>query len=206
MSVRPKSRTKSLSKFQSEWSSFYEVVSVKGVIVTIRKLFSNRKYVVHHDLLSNPFLSGKPLEPRELELNANPQDNEQDLEKGTLPVRNPEEALMRTRSGRTVKSTRNNNFEYSFMLPSVNMSCPSVTSALGAHLQSTPLTSKALEAHLLLMLSTSSFAFNQSHSVVQLFSNTSVPLPSRQEARLRREQRARAEQLGQQVFRVLDPS
>ena len=101
--VRLKSRAKGPSKFQSEWSSPHEVVSVKGVIVTLRELSSNRKYVVHHDCLSNPLLSGKPLEPRALEVNANPQEKEQDPEKGTLPVRNPEDALMRTRSGRTVK-------------------------------------------------------------------------------------------------------
>ena len=57
------------------------------------------------------------------------------------------------------------------MIPSFNLSSPSVTSSLGAHLHSTPLTSKALE-----------------------------------EVRIRREQRAQAEQLGQQVFWVLDPS
>ena len=206
MRVRLKSKAKGPSKFQSEWSSPQEVVSVKGVIVTFRKLSSNRKYVVHHDRLSNPLLSGKPLKFRALEPNANPQKNEQDSEKGTLPVRDLEEALMRTRSGRTVKSTRNKDFEYSFMLPSFNLSCPSVTSSLGAHLQSTPLTLKALEAHLLLMPMTSSFAFNQCHSVIQSPCINSVPLPSRQKARIRREQRARVEQLSQQVFCVLDPS
>ena len=115
----------------------------------------NKKYVVHHDRLSTPFLSGRPLEPRALEVNANLLENEQDSEKGTLPVRNPEEALMRTRSGRVVKSTRNKDFEYCFMLPCFNLSSLSVTSALGAHLQSTPLIFKALVAHLLLMPSTS---------------------------------------------------
>ena len=129
-----------------------------------------------------------------------------DSEECTLPVQNPEEALMRTRSGRTVKSARNKDFEYSFMLPSFNPSCPSVTSALGAHFQSTPLTSKALEAQLLLMPMTSLFAFNRSHSIVRSFCTTSVPLPSRQEARIRRDQRARVKQLCQQVFWVLDPS
>ena len=112
---------------------------------------------------------------------------------------------MRTLSGRTIKSTRNKNFEYSFMLSSFNLSCPSVTSALGAHLQSTLLTSKALEAHLLLMPSTSSSTFNQSHLVVHSSCTFSVSLPLRQDARIRFEQRARVEQLGQQVFCVLDP-
>ena len=175
-------------------------------MITLRELSSNRKYLVHHDRLSNPLLSGKPLEPRALEVNANPQENEQDSEEGTLPVRNPEEALMRTRSGRIVKSTGNKYFEYSFMLPCFNLSAPSVTSALGAHLPSTALTSKALEAHLLLMPSTSSLSFNQSHSVIQSSFTFSVPLPIRQEARICREQRARAEHLGQQLYWVLEPS
>ncbi len=50
-----KSRAKGPSKFQSKWSNPHEVVSVKGVLVTLRELSSNRKYVVHHDRLSNPF-------------------------------------------------------------------------------------------------------------------------------------------------------
>ena len=121
MRVRLKSWAKGPSKFQSEWSSLHEVISVKGVVVTLKELSSNRKYVVHHDRLSNPLLSDKPLEPSALKLNANPQENEKDSEEGTLPVRNPEEALMRTSSGRTVKSTINKDFEYSFMLPCFNL-------------------------------------------------------------------------------------
>ena len=38
------------------------------------------------------------------------------------------------------------------------------------------------------------------------FHTFSVPLLLRQDARIRSEQRARAENLGQQAFRVLDPS
>ena len=76
--VRLKSRAKGPSKFQSEWSSPHDVVSVKGVVVTLREYSSNRKYVVHHVRLSNPLLSDKPLEPRLLEFNANPHENEQD--------------------------------------------------------------------------------------------------------------------------------
>ena len=144
MRVRLKSRAKGLSKFQSEWSSLHEVISINRVVVTLRELSSNRKYVGHHDRFSNLLLSDKPLDPRALKLNANPQENEQDSEECTLPVRNPEEALMRTRSGRTVKLTRNKDFDYLFVLPSLNLSCPSSMSALAARLQSTPLTSKAL--------------------------------------------------------------
>ncbi len=64
----------------------------------------------------------------------------------------------------------------------------------------THLTSKAFEAHLVLMPLTSSFAFNQSQSIIRFFFSTSDFLPSRQEARIRREQRAQVKQLGQQVF------
>ena len=165
--VRLKSRAKGPSKIQSEWSSLHEVISVKCVVVTFKELSSKRKYVVHHDRFSNPLHSDKPLKHRALEYNANPQENEQDSEEGTLPIRNFEDALMRTRSGRTVQSTRNKDyFEYSLMLSSFNLSCPSVMSAFGERNQSTTLSSKALEAHLLLMPSTSSFAFNQSHSII----------------------------------------
>ena len=138
MRVKLKSRIKGPSKFQSDWWSLHEVIFVKGVVVTLTELSSNRKYVVHHDRLSNPLLSDKPFEPRALELNANPQENEQDSQEGTLPVRNPEEALIRTRSGRTVKSTRNKDFDYLFMLFRLNLSCPSGMSAIAARVQSTP--------------------------------------------------------------------
>ena len=118
--MRLKSRAKSPSKFQSEWSSPHEVILVKGVVVTLKELSANRKYVVHHDSLSNPLLFGKPLEPRALEVNANPQEYEQDFEEGALRQRDPEKALMRTRSDRVIKSTRNKDFEYSFMFPCLN--------------------------------------------------------------------------------------
>ena len=70
---------------------------------------------------------------------------------------------MRARSGRVVKFTLNEDFKYSFMHASFNLSGLLVTSALGAHLYSTPLTLKALETHLLLMPSTSSFLLSQNH-------------------------------------------
>ena len=73
MRVRLKSRAKGPSKFQSDWSSPHDVISVKEVVFTFRELFTNRKYVVHHDRRFNPLLSAKPLEPKVLEVNANPQ-------------------------------------------------------------------------------------------------------------------------------------
>ena len=110
----------------------------QGVVVTFQEIDSDRKYVIHHDRLSNPFLSGKEFAPRKLEANANPQENEQDPEEDFESVVNLEEALIRTRSGLTVKSTKMKSFEYNFMLPSYNVLSPSISSSLEIHLQSTP--------------------------------------------------------------------
>ena len=74
--MRLKSRAKGPSKFQSEWFTPHRVISVKGVVVTLQEINSDRKYVVHHDRLSNPILSGNEFAPRELEANGNPQENE----------------------------------------------------------------------------------------------------------------------------------
>ena len=145
----------------------------------------------------------KPLKPRALKVNANPQKNEQDSEKDTLPERDPEKSLMSTSSSRIVKSTRNKNFKYLFMLPSLNMSSPSVASALRAHLHPNFLTSTALKAHLFLMPSLFSFHFNQGQFFIQSFRTSSMPFSLRQEARIRREQRAWAEQLGLLVYWIL---
>ena len=73
--MRLKSRAKGPSKFQSEWSTPHRVISIKGVVVTLQEIDSDRKYVIHHDRLSNPLLSGKEFAPKELEANANPQEN-----------------------------------------------------------------------------------------------------------------------------------
>ena len=100
--VRLKARAKGPSKFQSEWSTPHRVISVKGVVVTLKKINSDRKYIVHHNRLSNPILSGKEFAPRELEANANPQENEQNPKEDFEPVVNSEEALISTRSGRKV--------------------------------------------------------------------------------------------------------
>ena len=150
------------------------------------------------------FSRAKSFSPRELESNANPQENEQDPKEDFEPVVNPEEALIRTRSGCTVKSTRKKDFEYNFMLPSYNVLSPSISSSLETHCQSTPLTSKALAAHLLLLPSTPSYSFNLLYSSYRKLCISPVLLPCDEEARIRREQRSRAELLGQQVFWVLD--
>ena len=117
MRVRLKSRQKGPTKFQSEWSGPHEVICAKGVVVTLKELSSGCKYVTHNDRLSNPLLSGKDFAPREIESNSNPLENAQDPEEEQLPRGNPEEVLMRTRSGRVVKPPLNIDFEYSFVLP-----------------------------------------------------------------------------------------
>ena len=162
--VRLKSRTKGPSKFHSEWSTPHRVISVKGVVVTLQKIDSDLKYVVHYDRLSYPIYSGKEFAPRELEANANPEENEQDYNEDFEPVVYPDEALIRTHSGRTVKSTKKKDFEYNFMLPSYNILPPLISSSLETHLQSTPLTSKALATHLLLFFSTTSYSLNLLYS------------------------------------------
>ncbi len=90
------------------------------------------------------------------------------------------------------------------MLPSYNVLSPSISSSLKTHLQSTPLTSKALTAHLILFPSTPSYSLNLLCSLYRKLCISPVLFPCDQEARSCRDQRARAELLGQQVFWVLD--
>ena len=186
MRVRLKSRQKGPSKFQSDWSGLHEVISVKGV-VTLKELSSGREYVTHHDRLSNPLLSGKESTSREIESNANLEENSQEPEEDLMQVENSEEALMRTRSGRIVKPPRNQNFEYSFILPSATSSYATsrlVTSTLS---QTSASMSDFSDASLAGSL--------QPFSVLDSHANDS---------RIRREQRTRLEVLGERVYWVLD--
>ena len=57
--VRLKSRQKGHSKFLSVWSEPHEVLSVRGVVVTLREFSTGREYITHHDRLSNPLFSGE---------------------------------------------------------------------------------------------------------------------------------------------------
>ena len=45
------------SKLQSPWSAAHEVVSCKGVVVTLRNLSNNSIVRVHADRLSNPSIA-----------------------------------------------------------------------------------------------------------------------------------------------------
>ena len=182
MRLRLKSRQNGPTKFQSEWSDSHEVLSVIGVVVTLRELSTGREYVTHHDRLSNPLLSGKETESREIESNANLRENEKEPEADQLPVGNPEEALMRTRVGRIVKPPRNPDFEYSFLLPSsISESTSQVATSTISH----------VSKHCSVSSTTTSTA--SVHNLSAFVSHS-------QEDKIRFEQRDRIESLGEQTY------
>ena len=148
------------------------------------------------------YFSGKGLAPTELEVTANPEENEQDPEEGNLPEINPKEAIMRTHSGLVVKPTRNQDFEYSFMLPCTLSLSPSMSSFLEAHLHSVHSSTCSLEENLQHVFSSSIFNFNSNSCVPLLVQNHSVMLSHTLKARIWREKLDRLEQLGQQVYWV----
>ena len=160
--VRIKSRQKGPSKFQSHWSGVHEVLRVRGVVVTVRELSTGREYNTHHDRLSNPLFSHQTRVPEaqpEHERNANPSENPQEPEGESEPRGNPEEALIRTRSGRVVRPPRRSDFDYSFVLPQPRVLCTpartctsaSATVQTSAHsMRCSPLTSLSVSAHDLL--------------------------------------------------------
>ena len=189
MRVRHKSRSKGPSNFKSEWSTPHCVISVKGVVVTLQEIDSDRKYVIHYDRLSNPFLSGNEFAPRELEANANPQENEQDPEEDFEPLVYPEKDLIRTRSGRTVKSTKTKDFKYNIMLPNNNVLSPSISSSLEtASIYSLDFESPSGTPFII--PSTPSYLVNLLYSSYRKLCISPVLLPCDQVARIRREQRA----------------
>ena len=121
--VRIKSRQKGHSKFLSEWSKPHEVLDVRGVVVTLRELSTGREYRTHHDRLSNPLFSKPNLDENApvFEQNANPIENPEEPEEDAEPVGAPEEAFIRTRSGRTSRPPRDPNFDYAYVLPEIHM-------------------------------------------------------------------------------------
>ena len=83
--VRLKCRQRGPTKFQPEFSGPHEVLSVRGVVITLKELSSGRTYVTHHDRLSNPLLHHQSHDQNRevleiLSKNANPTENEQDPE------------------------------------------------------------------------------------------------------------------------------
>ena len=75
--LRLKSRAKGPS-FQSELLGPHGDLNVISILVTLREVSSIRDCFLHHNRLSNQFLSGKTYKPRALNLNSNFQENEQD--------------------------------------------------------------------------------------------------------------------------------
>ena len=85
----------------------------------MRERSTGREYNTHQDRLSNPLFSGKKGEPEpepEHEQNANPGGNLKKFEEDVEPIGDPEEAPMRTRSGRVVRPRRNKDFDYTGVL------------------------------------------------------------------------------------------
>ena len=172
--------------------------------MTLRELSTGREYNTHNDRLFNGLFSGQkglPETVRKHEPNANPEENLKEPEEDSDPVGNPEEALMRTRSGRVVRPRRDRNFDYTGVLlqfgfiPTSNTTC-SLTSV---YFFST-------SDHILEPFSIDTcFA----HAPLRAHANLgSMPLVQesimRRGQRIRREQRARLENLGEKVYWVTD--
>ena len=143
--------------------------------MTLRELSTGREYSTHHDRLSNPLFSGKNEVARDHEPNANPEENAQEPEDDSPSKVNPEEVLIRTRTGRVSKPKRDPNFEYAFMFPS----------STSAHSLLVPRAQMLISA-------------SRSH----LMQTAPGSLPSAQEVlanerRVRREQQMRLEALGE---------
>ena len=154
--VRLKARQRGPAKFQSNWSAPHEVLAVQGVVVTLRELSTGREYKTHHDRLSNPLFSGQNLTARAPEADAmaardpgddamaarahetdaNPVENAREPEDDSKSNINPEEAIMRSRSGRVIRSTRDPKFEYHFMLPQRHVSVQSTSASPGTLVRS----------------------------------------------------------------------
>ena len=135
--MRIKTRYKGPAKFAPSYSGPHEVISVRGVLLTVRELSTNRVYQIHHDRASNPLLtpsfdrgpasdpidSDPDLEPKD----ANPIENEREPGENLEPASNPDNSLIRTRSGRVSRPHRDPDYEY--QLPLIEVSLASSQSA-----------------------------------------------------------------------------
>ena len=150
---------------------------------------------------------GEPeLEP-ENEPNANPEENLKEPEEDAEPIGDPEEALMRTRSGRVVRPRRNKDFDYTGVLiafrskQNLTKSCFPDCSYYSTSVNSISNFDRFIE--------TLSIITDFTHAPLHGHANTgTMPLvqePLRlREQRIRREQRARLVNLGQKVYWVTD--
>ena len=104
----------------------FSVLSVRGVILTVRELSTNRIYQIHHDRDSNPLLTpsfdrGPASDPIDSDpdpepKDANPIENERAPGLNLEPASNPDNALIRTRSGRVSRPRRDPDYEYQLPL------------------------------------------------------------------------------------------
>ena len=81
----------------------------------------------------------------EHEKNANPEENLKEPEEDSEPVNNPEEALMRTRSGRVVRPRRDKNFDYTGVLLQFGLIPTSNTTCLSTSVHSSSTSDRILE-------------------------------------------------------------
>ena len=92
--VRLKSKRLGSSKFLSDWSGPHQVLFVKGVVVQIKELSSNRIYRIHHDRLSNPLFSSLCSEPLPREIteieSSNHLENPVEPDEDLAPISNPD--------------------------------------------------------------------------------------------------------------------
>ena len=217
--VRVKSRQKGYSKFLSEWSEPHEVLDVRGVVVTLRELSTGREYRTHHDRLSNPLFSKPNLDEIEqvFEQNANPIENPEEPEEDSEPAGAPEEAFIRTRSGRASKPSRNPDFDYSGVLPEIHIrtsthSCACTQTSMKTCTSSLTQTSSLYTSASRHTLSSCSLSTCSSSllSVTSAFANLMLcphanpeSLPCSQESMIR-EQRQRLRNLGEKASWVQD--
>ena len=128
--VRLKTRFRGPAKFAPSYSGPHTVERVRGVILTVREQSTGRVYNIHHDRASNPVwvpTTGPGLAPSAVETHSNPIENETEISENSQPARNPEELLIRTRSGRVVKQRYDSDYEYSFPIVQVSLAKPAVT-------------------------------------------------------------------------------
>jgi len=115
--IRIKTRQNVPMKFKAEWSSPHEIIRIRGVVITVKELSTNREYNTYSDRVSNPILNplGENQDGRNdpQDSNANPIENPKEPNDGEPP---DEEIIVpetRTRSGRVSRPRRDQNFDYS---------------------------------------------------------------------------------------------
>ena len=121
----------------------------------MRELSTNRVYQIHHDRASNPLLTpsfnrapaSDPIDsnPDPEPKDANPIENEREPGEDLEPASNPDNALIRTRSGRVSRPYRDPDHEY--QLPLIEVSLVPLHNSPSALLHANPSRSNASRRH-----------------------------------------------------------